>query len=106
VLKTPSVREQNEGQLTGTSPTNKNISKPALLGLTFPMPPGITVQEALVADLTAARSAALAKRDEASAPRRAAWRKFETAIYGEAAGPPPTEAQGGQQDEGAAEADD
>jgi type I restriction enzyme S subunit len=84
----------------------KNISKPALRGLTFPMPLDIAVQEALVSDLIEAQPAAVAKRDEASAMRRTAWRTFETAIYGEAAGPPPTGAQGGKQDEGAAEADD
>lgn len=87
VLKTPSVREQIEGQLTGTSPTMKNISKPALLGLTFPMPPDLAVQTALVADLTAAQDAAAARRGEALTTRRDAWHAFETAIYGDASEP-------------------
>ena len=39
VLRLPDLRRQIESKLTGTSPTMKNISKPALLGLTFPLPP-------------------------------------------------------------------
>lgn len=38
VLKAPSVRQQIESSATGTSPTMRNISKPALLELTFPLP--------------------------------------------------------------------
>jgi type I restriction enzyme S subunit len=33
VIKTPHLRQQIEASLTGTSPTMKNISKPALLAL-------------------------------------------------------------------------
>lgn len=83
VLKTPSVREQIEGQLTGSSPSMKNISKPALLGLTFPMPSDLAVQTALVADLTASQAAAASRRGKAQTTRRDAWRAFEMAIYGE-----------------------
>ncbi|USQ95307.1 hypothetical protein [Caulobacter sp. RL271] len=84
VLKTPLVREQIEGQLTGSSPTMKNISKPSLLGLTFPMPTDLEVQAALVGDLSASQSAASGCRAQALEIRREAWRVFETAIYGDA----------------------
>lgn len=84
VLKTPSVREQIEGQLTGSSPTMKNISKPALLGLTFPMPTDLSVQADLMADLNAAQAAAADMRTAAQSIRHDAWRAFETAIYGDA----------------------
>ena len=39
VLRIFSVRRQIEASVTGTSPTMKNISKPALMSLTFPLPP-------------------------------------------------------------------
>ena len=39
VLRISDVRRQIEANVTGTSPTMKNISKPALMGLTFPLPP-------------------------------------------------------------------
>ena len=92
VLKTPPVREQIEGKLTGTSPTMKNISKPALLGLNFPMPSDLAVQTALVADLHAAQSAAAARRGEALNTRHDASHAFETAIYGEYLEPAEVEA--------------
>lgn len=49
MLRTPFVREQIERAATGTSPTMKNISKPALLNLRFPLPP-LAQQQQLVAD--------------------------------------------------------
>lgn len=39
ILKIPHLRWQIENKLTGASPTMKNISKPALLSLKFPLPP-------------------------------------------------------------------
>jgi type I restriction enzyme S subunit len=39
ILKIPHLRWQIENNLTGASPTMKNISKPALMALKFPLPP-------------------------------------------------------------------
>jgi type I restriction enzyme, S subunit len=57
VLKLPQLRWQIENNLTGASPTMKNISKPALLNLNFPLPP-LAIQGKLVAEIEAARSQA------------------------------------------------
>lgn len=55
VLKLPHLRWQIENNLTGASPTMKNISKPALLDLNFPLPP-LAIQGKLVAEIEATRS--------------------------------------------------
>jgi type I restriction enzyme S subunit len=47
IMKLPTVREQIETSLTGASPTMKNISKPSLLNLQFPVP-DLETQESLV----------------------------------------------------------
>lgn len=80
VLRTPDVRHQIETKLTGTSPTMKNISKPALLDLQFPFPP-LTEQKKLVAVLSAEREKANDLRAASAARMAAAWREFEAAIY-------------------------
>jgi type I restriction enzyme S subunit len=74
------VRRQIETKLTGTSPTMKNISKPALLSLTFPLPPGDD-QHALIDALEAGRGEAARLRAEAIAARAAARSAFEAALY-------------------------
>lgn len=79
-MKLYSVREQIEARLTGTSPTMKNISKPSLLGLEFPLP-DIEVQKQLVAGVVLARESALAKRTEAATLRKSAWATFVNPIY-------------------------
>ena len=79
-MKLHSVREQIESRLTGTSPTMKNISKPSLLGLEFPLP-DIEVQEQLVESVASARATAVAKRAEAAALRQSAWAVFEAALF-------------------------
>ncbi|TFW33592.1 hypothetical protein [Massilia horti] len=81
VMKLPTVREQIETQLTGTSPTMKNISKPALLGLRFPVPEDIDTQRALIKKLNEGAQAAKAKNLEAVELRRVAWAKFEAALF-------------------------
>lgn len=84
ILRAPSVRQQIEAGATGTSPTMKNISKPALLNLTFPLPggeEGVQVQTKLVSALRCSRARAIAKRTEASRLRSAAWYDFLTAIF-------------------------
>lgn len=80
VLRTGRVREQIEANATGTSPTMKNISKPALLALSFPLPP-LDRQRTLVATLEDARVRAAALRMAAAEARRAARAAFEQAIY-------------------------
>ena len=79
ILRINEVRRQIETKLTGTSPTMKNISKPALLSLTFPLPP-LDDQRTLIEALEAARAAAKGMRAEAAALRAAARREFEWAI--------------------------
>jgi type I restriction enzyme S subunit len=80
VLRTAGVREQIEANVTGTSPTMKNISKPALLALTFPLPP-IETQRALVTALGEARAKAATFRKEAEEVRLDARTTFEAAVY-------------------------
>jgi type I restriction enzyme S subunit len=80
VLRIPEVRRQIESNVTGTSPTMKNISKPALMGLTFPLPPKVN-QVAIVEALYNAQAQALALRDEAKQVRAKAWANFEAAVY-------------------------
>lgn len=80
VMKLPTVREQIETRLTGTSPTMKNISKPALLGLQFPVPDIVTQRELMDSmgeKVKASKTVAL----EASELRRAAWTAFEAALF-------------------------
>lgn len=84
VLRTAGVREQIEARVTGTSPTMKNISKPALLSLTFPLPP-LDTQSELVKALAAARAEAAKLREAASQKRKHAATVFEAAIYEELA---------------------
>lgn len=80
VLRISDVRRQIESKVTGTSPTMKNISKPALLGLTFPLPP-VPEQQRIVQELENARSHAASLRVEAAALRVRARADFEAAIY-------------------------
>lgn len=81
VMKTPHLRQQIEASLTGTSPTMKNISKPALMALRFPLPP-IDVQKALIAAIGKARADALALRQQAKQLREKAKREIEAALLG------------------------
>lgn len=84
VLKTPSVRQQIEAGATGTSPTMKNISKPSLLDLVFPLPmgsDGLKVQARLVGNLEKHRRQAATKRTEAARLRSQAWADFLGAIF-------------------------
>lgn len=84
ILKTPSVRQQIEANATGTSPTMKNISKPALLDLMFPLPDGdngLEIQEKLINSLNESRQKAALKRVEATQLRSTAWAEFQAAIF-------------------------
>jgi type I restriction enzyme, S subunit len=62
ILKTPHVRQQIENAVTGTSATMKNITKPALLALRFPLPP-LDVQRQLVGQIIKRRDE-IAKKTE------------------------------------------
>ena len=80
VLRISDLRRQIESKLMGTSPTMKNISKPSLLSLTFPLPP-VSEQKDMVAALTDARKKATDLRAEATKVRAKAWTDFEAAVY-------------------------
>lgn len=80
VLRISDVRRQIEANVTGTSPTMKNISKPALLRLTFPLPP-VPDQKKMVQSLAYARTKATGLRADAATLRTRAWTDFEAAVY-------------------------
>ncbi|MBF0305128.1 MAG: hypothetical protein HQL41_05715 [Alphaproteobacteria bacterium] len=80
ILRTSDVRRQIETNLTGTSPTMKNISKPALMALTFPLPPK-SEQVTMLDSLAAARAKTADQRQRARARRTQAWADFEAAVY-------------------------
>ena len=80
VLRTSDVRRQIEANVTGTSPTMKNISKPALMSLTFPLPPK-SEQVVMAKGLADARAHATDLREKARKERTEAWADFETAVY-------------------------
>ena len=79
VLRISDLRRQIESKVTGTSPTMKNISKPALLGLTFPLPP-VPEQQKMVRALSDARVTAAGQRTDAAKARAQAWADFEAAV--------------------------
>jgi len=80
VMRIRDVRRQIETNVTGTSPTMKNISKPALMSLRFPLPP-IGEQTTLTETLATARTMAADLRKQAKAARSTAWTDFEDAVY-------------------------
>ena len=80
ILRISDVRRQIEANVTGTSPTMKNISKPALMSLTFPLPPK-SEQIVMAKALANARAKAVGLREEARKERAKAWTDFETAVY-------------------------
>lgn len=80
VLRISDVRRQIEANVTGTSPTMKNISKPALMGLTFPLPRKHE-QIAMAETLASARVRAAALHEQARMARAKAWVDFEAAVY-------------------------
>ena len=80
VLRVSDVRRQIEANVTGTSPTMKNISKPALMNLSFPLPPK-TEQIDMISALNDGRVKAAELRINAKEARAAAWAGFEAAVY-------------------------
>lgn len=85
VMKLGCVREHIESRLTGTSPTMKNISKPALLDTCFPVP-DLGMQLRVVDAIDKARTIAANKRAEATALRQSAWSTFESSLFTASAG--------------------
>jgi len=84
VMKLSTVRQQIEAAVTGTSPTMKNISKPSLMALAFPLPQGpdgLKVQKTLVASVRKARESATSLRAKARQLRISAWDAFESALF-------------------------
>lgn len=79
-MKLQLVREHIEAHLTGTSPTMKNISKPALLDIQFPLP-SVEVQRHLVAKILCGRRKAARMRKKAKSMRSSAWAGFESALF-------------------------
>jgi type I restriction enzyme, S subunit len=82
VMKLAPLRHQIESALTGTSPTMKNISKPALLALRLPLPP-LGEQERMTRNLTEARHAASDHRRAARILLRDAQANIESALLGQ-----------------------
>ena len=80
ILRTSDVRRQIEAKVTGTSPTMKNISKPALMALNFPLP-SRNEQNTMTANIDRTRAAAIGLRDQARKVHTAAWADFESAVY-------------------------
>ena len=80
VLRIHYVRSQIEREFSTESGMMKNVSKPVLLSLNFPLPP-IEDQIALTNTLVAARTTASDLREQAKATRSVAWTDFETAVY-------------------------
>ena len=79
-LRISDVRRQIEANVTGTSPTMKNVCKSALMGLTFPLPPK-PEQIAMAKALTDALAKAADLREQARKACAQAWTDFEAAIY-------------------------
>lgn len=81
VMKTPFVRRQIERDATGTSPTMKNISKPALLALRFPLPP-LDTQHSIVEKVAQARAEAGSLREAARQLHEETRSEVESMILG------------------------
>ena len=80
VVRIADVRHQIEANVTGTSPTMKNISKPALMRLSFPLPPK-NEQAELVGTLTDTHATAADLGKRAKEARVTAWNDFEASVY-------------------------
>jgi type I restriction enzyme, S subunit len=81
VLKTSSVRQQIESKVTGTSPTMKNISKPSLLELSFPLPSPVELQDSIASALRETREKSSRLQAQAAKLRKTAWEEFNGSIF-------------------------
>lgn len=80
VLRLHSVRAQILREFSTESGMMKNVSKPVLLSLTFPLPP-LDDQRVLIKALDAGGAEAARLRAEAAAEHANAWAAFEGAVY-------------------------
>ena len=80
VLGIHHVRAQIEREFSTQSGMMKNVSKPVLMNLTFPLP-SKPEQVAMVGVLADARTQAAALREQARTMRITAWADFEAAVY-------------------------
>lgn len=80
VLRMPFLRWQIESVATGTSPSMKKVTKPALLNLRLPLPP-LPEQARIVARLDALRAEARAARKHAEQSRTEADAAFSRALF-------------------------
>ena len=80
VLGIHSVRAQIEREFSTRSGMMKNVSKPVLMSLTFPLPPK-PEQVVMAKALADARAHAIDLREKARKGRAKAWTDFETAVY-------------------------
>ncbi len=107
VLNVPFVRQQIRGEFSTQSAMMKNVTKPALMGLAFPLPSDILEQRRMVEALGRAREDVAVLRQQAVEQRRNARRRFEQAIYGElVSGPSMVEGAEGEADLDASDAAD
>ncbi|AOY57308.1 restriction endonuclease subunit S [Desulfococcus multivorans] len=81
ILKIPHLRWQIENNLTGASPTMKNISKPALMALRFPLPP-LHIQEEIISEIEEKRKKARNLQDDAKISQKQAGLEIEKMILG------------------------
>lgn len=80
IMKTQVVRRQIENSFTGTSPTMKNISKPALLNLLIPLP-AFSEHVSIMEQLEDCHTKAHTARTTAAATREAAAEVFTAALF-------------------------
>lgn len=81
ILKIPHLRWQIENNLTGASPTMKNIAKPALMALRFPLPP-LDMQENIISEIQGKRKESRLLQDEAKNSQRKVGLEIEKMILG------------------------
>lgn len=81
IVKVPHLRQQIENNVTGTSATMKNITKPSLLGLRIPLPP-LAIQRQLVAKVMVQHQKITAMRTEARKKTEQAKAEVEAMILG------------------------
>lgn len=81
IFKIPHLRWQIENNLTGASPTMKNISKPALMALRFPLPP-LEIQEEIISEIEEKRKEARNLQNDARVSQKQAGLEIETMILG------------------------
>lgn len=81
ILKIPHLRWQIENNLTGASPTMKNISKPALMALRFPLPP-LNIQEEIISEIEEKRREARNLQNDARVSQKQVGMEIEKMILG------------------------